>query len=190
MHENKILDYFGRVLNLASRMMELARPSGIVLDDSFGLSLVPPASASHFAQTQVYIRGIAEQAPITIHYTKEHSVIDRERKYPIQDTRWGTKKLVYVFKELQNLRVRFKVKLASTPSDPKKTNVTVEHPSIRNGRKHPTLLTYFSFDEFTYLSEAGDSFVSIDYVELARRLQKAKVKPNWEVTIQIVYPER
>lgn len=36
----KILDYSGRILNSASRLMDIARPSGIVFDSSFGYDLL------------------------------------------------------------------------------------------------------------------------------------------------------
>lgn len=38
----KTLDYSGRVLNLASRLMNLARPTGIVVDGAFDATLLPP----------------------------------------------------------------------------------------------------------------------------------------------------
>jgi class 3 adenylate cyclase len=39
--QEKILDYSGRPLNLASRLMDLARPKGVVFDNSFGIALLP-----------------------------------------------------------------------------------------------------------------------------------------------------
>jgi class 3 adenylate cyclase len=38
--QDKIMDYSGRVLNLASRLMDVARPSGIVFDAVFGEGLL------------------------------------------------------------------------------------------------------------------------------------------------------
>jgi class 3 adenylate cyclase len=38
--DNKILDYSGRPLNVASRLMDFARPTGIVMDAVFGLEIL------------------------------------------------------------------------------------------------------------------------------------------------------
>jgi len=50
MSGSKILDYSGRNLNLASRLMEMARPSGIVFDESFGLDLLSDEKKVFFYQ--------------------------------------------------------------------------------------------------------------------------------------------
>ncbi len=70
---DEVLDYSGRVLNLASRLMDLARPAGVVLDSSVGVELLPEELASRFARGDVTIRGIAEAAPLPIFYTPDRT---------------------------------------------------------------------------------------------------------------------
>jgi class 3 adenylate cyclase len=50
-----ILDYSGRPLNLAARLMDLARPKGVVFDESLGARLLPDDLRDQFASEQVYI---------------------------------------------------------------------------------------------------------------------------------------
>lgn len=66
-----ILDYSGRPLNIASRLMNLARPSGIVLDEAYGFFFIPEAHRSKFATDEIYIRGISTEKPTKIFYTKD-----------------------------------------------------------------------------------------------------------------------
>jgi hypothetical protein len=64
----------GEVSNLASRLMGLARRSGVVLDGAFGVDLLPAEVASKFAlDNRVYLPGIAEADPIAVYYTTEYT---------------------------------------------------------------------------------------------------------------------
>lgn len=67
----RTLDYSGKVLNLATRLMDLARPAGVVFDRSFGIELLPAESAARFSPEEAYVRGVAEEKPIPIYFTHE-----------------------------------------------------------------------------------------------------------------------
>lgn len=64
------LDYSGRPLNAAAKLMDLARPSGLVLDDSYGLDLIPNDMKPLFESTRVYLKGISEEGLTRVHYTR------------------------------------------------------------------------------------------------------------------------
>src|SRR6185369_4950620 len=51
-----ILDYSGHLLNLASRLNDLARPSGIVIDGGFQHNVIPISARSLFKEQSVYVR--------------------------------------------------------------------------------------------------------------------------------------
>jgi class 3 adenylate cyclase len=63
---DQVIDYSGHLLNLASRLNDLARPSGIVIDGNFGEALVSEAHRELLSARQVYIRGIAEEVPLKV----------------------------------------------------------------------------------------------------------------------------
>jgi class 3 adenylate cyclase len=66
-----ILDYSGRPLNAAAKLMDLARPFGIVLDESYGMGLVPKGMKQLFASARVYLKGVSEDGLTRVFYTKE-----------------------------------------------------------------------------------------------------------------------
>lgn len=87
--EDKILDYSGKVLNLASRLMDIARPSGIVFHSSVGFHLLSDEHRKLFEKDdEVYIRGIAEEKPMTVYYTKTLTLISGYAKTPIREPVW------------------------------------------------------------------------------------------------------
>jgi class 3 adenylate cyclase len=81
-----VLDYTGRCLNLAARLMDKARPSGVVFADSHAKHLMAPEVALLFTDDEVCIRGISEQTaiPIMISTGVEIARSDRE---PIPEAR-------------------------------------------------------------------------------------------------------
>jgi len=64
------LDYSGRPLNAAAKLMDLARPSGLVLDDAYGADLIPKRMKPLFESTKVYLRGISEEGLTRVYYTR------------------------------------------------------------------------------------------------------------------------
>jgi len=73
------LDYTGPCLNLAARLMDKARPSGVVISDThceamFGDEL------SELTADAVCIRGISDEVPITIFATRDVVIQQRDRE--------------------------------------------------------------------------------------------------------------
>ncbi len=64
------LDYSGRPLNTAAKLTDLARPSGIVLDDSYGADLIPKEMRPLFTSAKVYLKGISDDGLTQVYYTK------------------------------------------------------------------------------------------------------------------------
>jgi class 3 adenylate cyclase len=80
-----ILDYTGRPLNRAARLMDKARPRGVAFYDTHpDLVLGGAHVASLFQPEAVCLRGIAESEPITIFVT-DNVVIDPRDREPIND---------------------------------------------------------------------------------------------------------
>lgn len=83
-----VLDYSGRTLNLASRLMDVARPAGVVIDGSFGLQLLDEATQGRFESAEVYIRGVAPREPARIYYSAEFTKIGASYLRPLETFRW------------------------------------------------------------------------------------------------------
>lgn len=67
---DKIIDYSGKRINLASRLMDLARPSGVVVDGEFNFQLFPENVQSFFTGKEVYIKGVAESSVLYRYSTR------------------------------------------------------------------------------------------------------------------------
>lgn len=69
--------------------MDLARPSGIVFHSDVGFELLSDEHKRLFERDgEVYIRGIAEEKPVTIYYTKTLTTISSYTKTPIREPIW------------------------------------------------------------------------------------------------------
>lgn len=186
---DKIIDYSGRLLNLTSRLNDLARPSGIVIDGSFDTSLLSDEQRDIFEEANVYLKGIAEDEPMQIYFTKEFTLIPKYNKQPIAAKRWREQTDVKPYRDLLKLS-RFRYDLESEPVSPDDIKVTVEHNKVIGGKVNPNYLVTFNFDDFTYSPVANKPAVNVDFPALCQRLKQTQVKRNMNVTITIAYVEK
>lgn len=187
---NKTLDYSGRILNLASRLMELARPKGIVFDSKFGLEILSPAQKKWFTKDKVYIRGIADQKPIDIFHTSD-IIVPASSKNPPEEKGWEVKKDVKTVKQIKDLGGGFIFDLKSKPTDKDDISVEITHPTMRSGKVAPGgYSTFHAFKEFRYLEKAGKPKVRLDFEKLSQLLTRRKVPNSSNITIEIMYPSK
>jgi class 3 adenylate cyclase len=83
----EILDYSGKTLNLAARLNELARPTGIVIDGNYQDTIIPESIRKNFKEQTVYLRGIAEHEPTKVFYSEE-VIIPAEAMHPLIEHKW------------------------------------------------------------------------------------------------------
>jgi class 3 adenylate cyclase len=187
--EDKTLDYSGSVLNLASRLMDLARPRGIVFDANFGIELLPDELIDLFAKESVYIKGIADREPIDIYYYKDYTNISPQSKQPIEEVKW---KVVEDTRKLRQIKEsnRFFSTLTSKPMDSDRIKVRITHPKVVRGKKREDLISMFYFKNFEYYLDAGKPRLNLEFDALAKRLEGNGVKGSWDVKIEVMYPEK
>lgn len=185
-----VIDYSGRLLNLTSRLTQLARPSGIVIDGSFGINLLSEEQQSNFEEANVYLDGIAEEEPIQVYLTKEFTTIPPHNKQPIAEKSWRHREETKPFRELLKLGGRFLYELESEPTSTEDIKVRVEYPTVIKGRIHRGYLKVHDFDDFTYMIEAGKPVLSVNFAELCKRLEVRQVRKNMSVKINIDYVEK
>jgi len=80
--EGKTIDYSGRILNLAARLMNMARPLGVVFDASLGYGFLEENQRKQFEKKNVFVRGISEDKPIEVYSTKHFTEIPAEYLRP------------------------------------------------------------------------------------------------------------
>jgi class 3 adenylate cyclase len=126
---NKTLDYSGKVLNLASRLMELARPSGIVFDSGLGFELLSDEIKKLFSNETVYLRSVAEEEPITIYHAKDLTIIQESSKKPINEPKWENVNHTITFGKFELLKTNLTLTLDSKPVDEDHVILRVKHQS-------------------------------------------------------------
>lgn len=85
-----VLDYSGRCLNLAARLMDKARPYGVVFADDRAEMLIDPELMTNLHAERVCIRGIAEEVPIRVYVTAGVEITDADREPLTRSGRiWG-----------------------------------------------------------------------------------------------------
>jgi len=185
--ENKTLDYSGTVLNLASRLMNLARPSGIVFDADFNITLFPEEIRKIFTKQNVWLPGIAESEPIEIFYSKEYGtrILSMYRKR-LDIRNWRT--VNYKPKKLKQIKLNktYLLTLPSEPIDPNQISVKVYYPESITKE---TGATFFQFYNFDYVTEGGEPIVQLDFFLLAKYLEERGLNDDDEVKIVVRYPK-
>jgi len=192
-HGDKVLDYSGRVLNLASRLTDVARPGGVVFDAAFGTEGLSGVLAESFARDSIYVKGIAQQTSIDVFYTKEYTRISPVHKRPIEEVEWKTvrdTKTLKQIKECSEVSQWFRYVLPSDPIDPDQILVRATHPMARKGRRTKGRMRFRLFDDFRYGSQAGKPMVYLDFPAIASQLTEDGCKSSWPVLIEIMYQEQ
>jgi hypothetical protein len=184
---NRTLDYSGRVLNLASRLMDLARPRGLVIDKGYGLNVLPREIASQFHEDTAILKGIAPTDPLPVYCWPEEVEIPAWHKRPIGEERWEHKELAYTLKAIQQMSfTHYRIELTPSPVPGSKIECEVAFPAVTpSGKKRQG--TRYSPAEFTLSTARGAQFAHIDLRTLIKDLVAKEVKPSWEITLRLSY---
>jgi class 3 adenylate cyclase len=130
---DKVLDYSGRLLNLSARLMNIARPMGIVIDGDFKMELIPEAVRPRFKATNVFLRGIAENAPRVVYTADTVSAIPKENLSRPEDPKWHTLTYEKTLAELNKMG-RFRLNLVPVPTDSSTFVIQAIHQAYRKGK--------------------------------------------------------
>lgn len=188
--KSKTLDYSGRVLNLASRLMDFARPTGIVFDDDFSIELLSDEQIKLFLKDSIFIKGIAERDPIVIWYTKDLTTISSLSKKPIDKVDWQVDAYPWTLGRIKNHSAKFSYTLQTEPVDSREIKVQITYPSILRQKRQKGFETFYDFNNFEYALQAGKPHITIQFDALAKQLEAKGVKSPWPVKIEIIYPRR
>ena len=182
-----IIDYSGHLLNLAARLMDLARPSGVVIDGAFGANLLPDAHRDRFDSADVYIRSLAESEPVQALYLKESVKISPEALRPLREKKWKIHKREFKVADIRKLGKFFLIDLPDRANEDEPITVTLRHPMIRNGRVLKGYYTNHPHKEFTIKSDHTGSQVRVDFYAAADYLENERVPRTRVITFKIDY---
>lgn len=187
---NEILDYSGHLLNLTSRLTDLARPSGIVIDGNFLSDTIPESYREKFSEKEVYIRSLAEEKPIKVFYLRDYVEILETNLAPLKGDMWHTIQRKFIVRELtklSNLRLRLPIAAKSQS----KIKVQLVSPLMKDGKQIKGYSQWRDFSDFKYSSETGEPIVVLNISKAREYLSEEKVPKTRGVTFKIQYvPER
>jgi hypothetical protein len=144
------LDYSGHLLNLASRLNDLARPSGIVIDGGFLTRLIPNTLRSFFKEQLVFIRSIAEGEPIKVFYLEATVKLSESALRPLIGENWRTEEVAFTAKQFASMQSPY-IAILQKPADPSmKINVSLRVPMTGKGIRKGSVWTH-DFYDFQYL---------------------------------------
>jgi len=180
------LDYSGRVLNLASRLMNLARPSGVVFDTGF-LQVLPPEIKSTFSRAKVWVWGIAEREPIEIYYSKAYGTkIPATYKKRLDVRKWHSQQVNMVFGALESEKKKGHVWLRileREPADPDEIIVLVRLPKMLGAESYWKL----SKESYDYEFSGGEPKVRFNLALLMKKLRELGFSGTDKCRIVIKY---
>lgn len=129
----EVIDYSGHLLNLAARLNDIARPSGVVLDAGSNTQLLTSELLSEFKEDSVYLRGVSEQAPLKILVQEKTVKIKESQRHPIADERWHTQRVPFTKASLFKLKGIFKERLEKAPlsSDKFRVEIFWQNPEVQ-----------------------------------------------------------
>lgn len=187
---DQVLDYSGRPLNLASRLMDLARPSGIVFDDRFGLELLETDVQTRFARDFAYVKGLAESTPMTVYCLEGYTEIPEYNKVPLDGFERFAERVEHVtFKDFEDRgRFRnFRHFMSREPARRDNIELHISYPKTQpNGTKHPSMTTVDTLPgEFG--TTADQIFALVEYPQLVAEMREEGVKSSWGVSATLEY---
>jgi hypothetical protein len=178
-----ILDFSGHLLNLASRLMDLARPTGILIDGHFLKEVIPPDLQDKFETQDIYIRSVAEDTPRPVFYSKEHVQLPNSALSPIKSPVWKVETAHMTRKRLGAMPGNCSLKLKSTPISEDKVNVVLVYPN----RRLPGSTLRQKYKEFSYVVDGNMPLVRMGAENLEEFMKGKKLKLDEEFQIEVQY---
>ena len=182
-----ILDYSGRVLNLASRLMELARPRGIVIDAGFGSGLIPAETSERLQQETGYIRGVSPEDEVEVFFDPTLTKIPDSFRHKPGEVEWRSVVRNFTLRQMEEHIGPHLFRLDGEPSDPNEIRCTATHPAVsKSGRRLPNMQHNHDL-AFDYRLDGRSPTVSVDFPTVAKTLRDGGVKGPWPITIRAEY---
>jgi hypothetical protein len=181
--EQKVLDYSGYPLNLCSRLMDLARPHGVVFDETFDGGIIETDTRQMFSAESVWIKGLAETDPMTVCVT-ESVLIPTANRHPFGG------KLHYTHKEtvqVRSIRARapsYQQPLDLVPLDPLSVNIHFLFPKAdKSGRPIAGLSRSITLKPIEVSEGRDGPRALVDYGSFVKSLEQYGARSTWPVQV-------
>ena len=181
-----VLDYTGHYLNLTSRLTDLARPRGIVMDGGFALELLPDEQQQLFEEEQVYLPSVSEETPRTVYIQKGVVELSEAARRPLSLEQWERIEVQRTVREWRLALPRYRVRLPKTPKRLDGIRATIFFPMYRKG-KRVRALQRDAPAPFSYELEADRAAVMLDVDQMLALLSRWGVPRTAATRVVIEY---
>jgi class 3 adenylate cyclase len=179
-NDGMVIDYSGRCLNLAARLMDLARPEGVVFQDKHAAALLGDDLASRMSTDMVYIKGIADDTPIEVYLSSEWVTVPAAAKTPIAYEPSFEEPTVFSVKTVRE-HSDYLIPVGRKPRADSAITVVVEYePYNEDGTPCDKVNTKRFPGE--YLLEPSGHYVKVEFTGLHDDLKKDHVPDTEEMT--------
>jgi len=187
--DGTILDYSGHLINLASRLMDLARPSGVVLDGALGIGLLDADTQALFVSEQVFVRSVAESESTTVYVLKGVVQIEEETRRPIARETWQEARESRTFRKWREVTPRFRIKLEKRLRRSDAIRASLVLPVRRAGKRVENVENETALDneECEYEVRGNDQWVLVHVDRLLDYRKKKRLRLDDTATVRIAY---
>ena len=177
----KILDYSGRPLNIASRLMDMARPCGVVFDGKL-IKTLPDDLKEKFEKEDVFLPGIHD--PFVIYYSSQLTSIPERYKQKPGAYMWQTEVTKLRMKHVRRHK-EYWIALQGKPDDLDQIELVVDVPKSLENEVGASQIFY---QGFTYGTSGGRYVLMCNFRSLSRLLKRESFRDGHIVAIRIAYP--
>lgn len=180
--DEEVIDYSGRCLNVAARLMDAARPSGVVLSDAFAERLLGDELRGQFEKEDVYLKGIQDRT-YEVFYLNPEVTISSGLKAPSSGEVWfRDDELTFTHQEVKTMGAGFNFKLPVTPAAGRTGRVSANWQAYESGAALRNQSWYQNFDaDIVTLADGAYAYVS-DFTDLISSLEAESVPLDEEIT--------
>ncbi len=185
-----VLDYSGHLLNLTARLMDLARPQGIVLDGVLGVEMLTSSMRSRFETDDVYIRSVAEDKTRQVFFQKGVVEFPEEAHRPIRVELWDTldpSNWPKTVKEWKDVAPRLRINLPDRLKRPDLLKVELVHKLIRGSRVIAGKWTHKPFEHFTHVETQNKDRIMLDVDEMLSYAKGKKLRQKDLLNVNVSY---
>lgn len=190
--DNLTIDYSGKTLNHAARLMDKARPSGLVCDHKEFDNVLKPELKELFIEDAVCLRGISEKEPIKILHLKDRVKISITDRIPIDEPIWHQQIATYKIGVFRKWRSPFSFALEKNPISPSSILLIVQQRAYESGEPVKGISRFQSYNidsdpELTYIERAGVPAINLQLKELKDYLKEEGIPDDEDIEFTIRY---
>jgi class 3 adenylate cyclase len=184
--EDEIIDYSGKPLNLSSRLSDMARPLGVVFDESVSSCIPNDELEKTFLNDNVYVKGLAEEEPIKVHHTKNVDIPCAYKK-PLNEPQWTTDSCDVALNQFTTGSVQFRVPLTKTPEDESLILLRLSYRRIDADSVSSMTWHMTENPNVFFLKEGKEQFIIFDKKYVSNQINLTNLIPDQKIIVECIY---